>query len=907
MKNVEDIYRLSPVQAGILAAGLASPAARPQVSQVCLTFDRYLSPSAFEAAWRRAIEHHPALRTAFICGELTQPLQVVRQKINLPLNRHDWRGLPADEQRERLSGYLEADAHRPFPLSKAPMMRLAHIDLAQGVSAFIWTYHHILLDTRSARLVLKDVFEFCDLLHRGTETELQPNAPYRDYIAWVARQEQAAAERHWRERLEGVAASGRAAGEIEQAPETWPYSERRVQLSAEATSGLTVLAHETNVALDTLVHGAWTLILSQQAESCDVVFGSVVSGRSPALPGIESMIGRFENLLPLSVRVDADAAALDWLKNLDARRLDLNRYDYIPLDQLQEWSGMAKGRKLFDSVVHVKEESLVASLQSTPVGEHLLAVRHLSANDQYPLWLEALVGPRLSLTVRYDARRFDDSAMTGLLERLTALLERFASAPMERLSSYGALPVRATRDAVAAETSIDVHGRAVDLEEIEAVLGQHPEISEASVAILDDPAAGKRLVAYVVPAAAHKPKTDPVQFSLFYFADDQAHSRDDKYRIYIDGAKFADRHGFKAVWTPERHFHQNGGLYPNPSVLSAALATITEQIHLRAGSVVLPLHHSLRVAEEWAVVDNLSKGRVGLSFTSGWIPNDFAFFPDRYANKRNEMFRGLQEVQTLWRGKPILNRDGAGNDFEVEIFPKPIQPELPIWLTCSGSPEMFVKAGELGANVLAALLGQSVEELAKKLALYKDSLKQHGHGPGHVTVMLHTFVGDDEQRVLEKARAPFCNYLKSHLGLIGTATKSLSIKVDRDVESNADQLVSFAFERYYRTASLIGTPEKCLQMMSRLKEIGVDEVACLIDFGISADAVLAGLHHLNSLKELCRETFGEQDCGLEPEAHGLRQFVRERLPGHMVPAAFIVLNALPLVKATPRTPRQVVL
>ena len=131
----------------------------------------------------------------------------------------------------------------------------------------------------------------------------------------------------------------------------------------------------------------------------------------------------------------------------------------------------------------------------------------------------------------------------------------------------------------------------------------------------------------------------PLEFSLFYFADDNAVYGEDKYRLYREGAMFADRRRL-AVWTPERHFHEKAGLYPNPSVLSGALATITKHVQLRAGSVVLPLHNSLRVAEEWSVVDNLSKGRVGISFTSGWMPNDFAFFPERYPVKRKRCFAG---------------------------------------------------------------------------------------------------------------------------------------------------------------------------------------------------------------------------------------------------------------------------
>jgi natural product biosynthesis luciferase-like monooxygenase protein len=265
----------------------------------------------------------------------------------------------------------------------------------------------------------------------------------------------------------------------------------------------------------------------------------------------------------------------------------------------------------------------------------------------------------------------------------------------------------------------------------------------------------------------------------------------------------------------------------------------------------MPLHHSLRVAEEWAMVDNLSGGRAGISLTSGWIPNDFAFFPERYANKREEMWRGIEEVQRLWRGETITVLDGKGNPTELRVLPRPIQPELPIWITCSGDPEMFVSAGERGFNVLTALLTQSVDEVATKISAYRQALAQHGHDPAsrQVTLMLHTFVGADLNQVLSKARAPLCNYLKAHVSLIETMTKSLNIKVGIGQEY-VDDLVAFAFERYYQTASLIGTPEKCLPMIDRLKEIGVDEVACFIDFGIDTASVFDSLQHLSRLREL---------------------------------------------------------
>ena len=118
-----------------------------------------------------------------------------------------------------------------------------------------------------------------------------------------------------------------------------------------------------------------------------------------------------------------------------------------------------------------------------------------------------------------------------------------------------------------------------------------------------------------------------MDFSIYYWGNDDG-AGPKKYELLLEGAKFADTHGFTAVWTPERHFHAFGGPYPNPSVTGAAVAAVTKNIGVRAGSCVVPLHHPARIAEEWAIIDNLTNGRAGLAIASGWQPEDFVLRPE---------------------------------------------------------------------------------------------------------------------------------------------------------------------------------------------------------------------------------------------------------------------------------------
>jgi natural product biosynthesis luciferase-like monooxygenase protein len=334
-------------------------------------------------------------------------------------------------------------------------------------------------------------------------------------------------------------------------------------------------------------------------------------------------------------------------------------------------------------------------------------------------------------------------------------------------------------------------------------------------------------------------------FSLLFFASEPAAFQRGKFDLFRESTRFADRHGFEAVWIPERHFHAFGGIFPNPALAGVVLAETTERIRIRAGSVVMPLHHPIRVAEEWAVVDNLSDGRVDVSFAVGWNPNDFALAPEAYADRVERTFQGIEIVRRLWRGESVETPNGLGQVMRVAIHPLPRQKDLPIWLTCSGGAERFVDAGAHGFNVLTALLFQGVEDLAEKLAAYREAWARHGHpGAGRVTLMLHTFIGVDEASVRSTVREPFKRYLESSVDLWRAGEARLD---DLSPRKRAD-LLEYAFERYYRKTALLGTVASCGRMVESVSAAGVDEISCLVDFGVDPAAIMAGLDHLDELR-----------------------------------------------------------
>lgn len=374
----------------------------------------------------------------------------------------------------------------------------------------------------------------------------------------------------------------------------------------------------------------------------------------------------------------------------------------------------------------------------------------------------------------------------------------------------------------------------------------------------------------VRPAAAQR----DVGFSLFYFASSSAGSAAEQYRLLLEGARFADSHGFEAVWTPERHFHAFGGPYPNPSVAAAAIAASTTRVKIRAGSVVGTLHHPLRIAEEWALVDNLSGGRVGIAFASGWQPDDFVFNPAAFADKAGTLRRCMDDVRGLWRGEARFYPGPLGHDVAIRTYPRPVQPELPCWITSAGNVATFVEAGRVGANVLTHLLGQSIEDVAEKLAAYRQAWREAGHaGEGHATLMLHTFLGEDEASVRAIVREPLLEYLRTATNLLHQYAWSFPAfkRPDGEVEplsldtlspEETDALLEHAFERYFETSGLFGTPEDNLDLIARLSAIGVDEVGCLIDFGVAVDTVIGHLPVLDRLRVRAQARDGTGDSAL---------------------------------------------
>lgn len=418
LENTEDFYPLSPLQEGLLFHALYSPGGGEYVSQVICTIRGDFRVAAFKQAVQRVVQRHAALRTFFLWEGLKQPVQVVQKHLDLAWDDQDWRGLSREAHSEQLAAYLEREQTSSFDLSHAPLMRLALIRMSDDEYKFVWTHHHLLLDGWSGSLVSRDIISF----YRGDDLRLPKSRPYRDYIAWLQQQDLASAEKYWREALKGFTTpTPLILNNVPEHTQKPAHNGRHFSLSTDNTVRLRDVARKHRLTLNTLVQGAWALVLSCCSDQQDVVFGATVSGRPPELKGVEEMVGVFINTLPVRVRVAPEMPVADWLRRLQEEQLETRRYEYSPLRRVQGWSEVKRGSALFQSIVVFENFPSTSSPgQGGPSGgevEYLIL-----AKESYPLMLMADPGSELLLEIKYDTSLFEAATIRHMSNHLETLL-----------------------------------------------------------------------------------------------------------------------------------------------------------------------------------------------------------------------------------------------------------------------------------------------------------------------------------------------------------------------------------------------------------------------------------------------------------------------------------------------------
>ncbi|MCJ0657078.1 non-ribosomal peptide synthase/polyketide synthase [Pseudomonas aeruginosa] len=440
--EVEDLYPLSPMQQGMLFHSLYQQEAGDYINQLRVDVDG-LHPESFRAAWQAALDEHDVLRSGFLWqGAFETPLQVVRKRVEVPFSVLDWRG------REDLAAALDelaaGEGRLGFDLSEAPLLRLVLVRTDEERYHLIYTNHHILMDGWSNSQLLGEVLQ----RYRG-ETPPRSGGRYRDYIAWLQRQDAALAEAFWLPRLRQLDEPTRLGQSIAQARQRGKgYAERLRELDGEQTRRLAELAREQKITVNTLVQAAWLMLLQRYTGQDSVAFGATVAGRPAELNGIEEQIGLFINTLPVIATPLPQQSLASWLQAVQGENLALREFEHTPLYDIQRWAGQG-GEALFDNILVFENYPVSQMLQQQ--ASQGLAFGAVGNHEQtnYPLTLSVSLGQRLELQFAYDREHFDDASVARLDRHLTHLLAQMVERPASTcLAEFQLLEAAERRQAI---------------------------------------------------------------------------------------------------------------------------------------------------------------------------------------------------------------------------------------------------------------------------------------------------------------------------------------------------------------------------------------------------------------------------------------------------------------------------
>lgn len=432
--TIEAQYPLSFMQRDMLFNSLSSPESEVSIKQLICDLHEELNVSLFKQAWQQVVERHSILRTSFCWENVKEPQQQVNQQVTVPFEEDDWSRLSVPEVAEQLELYLQSDRKRGFQLHEAPLMRLALFRIAQNHYQCVWTFHPILLDSRSLPLVLQEVYAFYEALCSNHNLQLPEPRPYQDYTEWLLKQDFAASENFWRSTLSGFSAPTPLTVECAHHAKSdeVQYSQQEIRLSETLTSKLQFLANQYQLTFNTLVQGAWALLLSRYSGEEDVVFGATRACRRSALEGANSMVGLFMNTLPLRVHVPSEMTLLQWLQKLRQQWITLRDYEHTPLSQIGLWSNLSAGQPLFESILDFEEYPLNFKLREQG-GKWENREFRLLKRTNYPIAVTGYLEPEFLLQIEYDHNRFDDATITRMLGHIQTLLEAMVTDPGQPL------------------------------------------------------------------------------------------------------------------------------------------------------------------------------------------------------------------------------------------------------------------------------------------------------------------------------------------------------------------------------------------------------------------------------------------------------------------------------------------
>ncbi|QDQ10096.1 non-ribosomal peptide synthetase [Streptomyces spectabilis] len=431
--RVEDVWPLSPLQEGLLFhAALDDQGADVYQGQRLLDLTGPVDAARLRAAWQALVARHPALRAAFRRRGTGEAIQVIARNVAVPWREADLSGLPDGEATAAMAELAHEERTERFDLAAPPLLRLLLIRLGETRHRLVLTSHHVLMDGWSLPVLLREMKAL--YAAHGDQSTLPAPVSYRDYLVWLARQDKKAARAAWLRDLAGAdeptlvapADPGRAPGTPEILTRDVP-----TRLAREVTA----FARRHALTVNTVVQGAWALVLARLAGRTDVVFGATVAGRPAELPGVESMVGLFINTVPVRVRLDAGQLVADMLTDLQERQTALMAHQHLGLSDIKDLAGPGA---TFDTLVVYENYPRTPAEAPAPDAFSLRVVAG-EETAHYPFTL--VVSPGTPMRCKLDHRPdlYDRDTADSVLTWLFHVLEQIAADPTTPVGRLGVL------------------------------------------------------------------------------------------------------------------------------------------------------------------------------------------------------------------------------------------------------------------------------------------------------------------------------------------------------------------------------------------------------------------------------------------------------------------------------------
>ncbi|MGE5400377.1 MAG: amino acid adenylation domain-containing protein, partial [Ignavibacteriales bacterium] len=420
-KEIEDFYPLTPMQQGMLFHSLLSPDSGVYIEQVSCVLTGKLNVNAFKLAWQQLADNNSILRTSFISRSLKEPLQIVSRKIEVPFQEYDWQHLSKTEQENRRKNISLEEQQKGFDMTKAPLMRFVLAQTGAESFYFLWTYHHILLDGWSMPILFREVLLRYEAISSNKYYYNKPTRTYRDYVVWLKKQKQHEAEEFWRKILGDLNTPTMLLKNENKIGEKGIFAETNVTLSKDLTKEIQKYAGRLQLTMNTIVQGAWALLLSLYSQQNDIVFGTTVSGRPVDLPGAESIIGLLINTLPVRVKISPEITLKSWLSELQKLQIEMRQYEYSPLIDIQKLTKIPNSQQLFESIL-VFENYPADALRNTEIKNIQINDIQFAEKTNYPLSLIVGLSDTLHLRLIYDLNHLDPVVASNMQENLITIL-----------------------------------------------------------------------------------------------------------------------------------------------------------------------------------------------------------------------------------------------------------------------------------------------------------------------------------------------------------------------------------------------------------------------------------------------------------------------------------------------------